>query len=236
MGDDNSNERDNNLGDDDTINERDENLGDGDNNNTLDNGTSPEDGGAGTIPGTIPERGKEKSWFSRNCKAFGIGGLVIGGLIGAAYLGSATSMGRQYEATFPVEEESYCTASPTTREFELEAFDWGYKQDEKVIDELRVCEGDLVRIILSVEDHDPAGHVMEGGAHGFGIQMNNQFYQLAVGVGETETIEFVVSEAGDYRFFCTVYCGISDDGTRGHHTMNGNLVVLPLDAHDSHDH
>ena len=33
--------------------------------------------------------------------------------------------------------------------------------------------------------------------------------------------------AGEFPFACLVYCGISPDGSEGHHTMKGLLRVLP---------
>lgn len=110
---------------------------------------------------------------------------------------------------------------PTVREFNLEAFNWGYRADGNIVDKLGVCEGDLVRINLSVKSHEHVGHDSGKAAHGFGISINDKFLFVQAAEGETKTLEFIASKAGTYLFVCTVYCG------EGHGDMRGQLYVHP---------
>ncbi|MBT7762995.1 hypothetical protein HN734_04005 [Candidatus Woesearchaeota archaeon] len=73
--------------------------------------------------------------------------------------------------------------------------------------EIRVMEGDTVRITVTSEDV----------AHGIAISEFD--VKEDFGPGETVTVEFVADKKGTFTFFCSVFCGT------GHREMVGQLVV-----------
>lgn len=76
-------------------------------------------------------------------------------------------------------------------------------------DTIQVKQGDRVRITLTSTDVP----------HGIGISEFN--FSLVANAGETKSGEFTASKAGNFTFFCNVFCG------DGHRTMKGTLVVTP---------
>ncbi len=76
-------------------------------------------------------------------------------------------------------------------------------------DTITVKQGERVRITLTATDVP----------HGIGVAEFN--FSLVANAGETKTGEFTASKAGNYTFFCNVFCG------SGHRDMKGTLVVTP---------
>ncbi|MBI2676099.1 MAG: cupredoxin domain-containing protein [Candidatus Aenigmarchaeota archaeon] len=103
------------------------------------------------------------------------------------------------------------TSAPTAdlaplREFKVTAKNWAFEPDT-----LEAVKGDRVRItITSLDDGIGSGH-------GFALPDFN--VNKAFKKGETVQVEFVADKAGEFRFFCSVFCG------SGHGTMAGKLVV-----------
>lgn len=54
---------------------------------------------------------------------------------------------------------------------------------------------------------------------------SDQAGQCVLRPGEEVTIRFTPRNAGSFAFFCTRFCGASDDGSVGHATMRGTIVV-----------
>jgi cytochrome c oxidase subunit II len=72
---------------------------------------------------------------------------------------------------------------------------------------IEVTEGDRVRLVVRSAD----------GIHGIGIK---QFHvEQKIPRGETVTIDFVASTAGEFPVLCSEYCG------KSHEDMKGTLVV-----------
>jgi len=95
------------------------------------------------------------------------------------------------------------------KEFVLSAQRFFYKPST-----LTVTEGDTVRFVITAKDT----------AHGFAI---SEFgVNRVVEAGVTETIEFVADKPGEFKFFCSVYCGA------GHSSMKGKLIVEPSEELD----
>ena len=72
---------------------------------------------------------------------------------------------------------------------------------------IEVTEGDHVRLVVHSDD----------GVHGIGIKKFK--VEKKIPRGETVTIDFVASTAGDFPVLCSEYCG------KGHEDMKGTLVV-----------
>ena len=73
------------------------------------------------------------------------------GLMGTALLAGTVAFS-------PVHASGMDTYVPVTREYQVEAYDWGFRLDEETpLTELKVYKGDLVRIVLTSE-HDETGH------------------------------------------------------------------------------
>ncbi|TVR31096.1 MAG: hypothetical protein EA404_10745 [Spirochaetaceae bacterium] len=80
-------------------------------------------------------------------------------------------------------------------------------------DHITVGEGTLVRLnITNDDDYD----------HGFAVSEFGVDQRLPA--NSTTTVEFVASRAGDFTFFCSVYCGA------GHFGQRGTLTVLSDDS------
>lgn len=105
------------------------------------------------------------------------------------------------EKTASAEEK---TAAPalSVKEFDITA-----KQFEFIPSTIAVKKGDKVR--LNVKSIDVA--------HGFSIPEFK--VEESIKPGTTKTIEFVADKAGEFTFFCSVYCGT------GHSGMKGKLIV-----------
>lgn len=124
-------------------------------------------------------------------------------------------------------KKSEPTPPPQTKEIHMLAYKWGY--DPGVI---VVPKGTLVKLHINVAEHHHEDyenvHPEEEYHHGFGlVSYNLTSYPVNVGlpIGEAE-VKFVANQTGEFPFTCTVWCGISEDGKEGHHTMNGKLVVF----------
>ena len=73
--------------------------------------------------------------------------------------------------------------------------------------EIRVKQGDTVRIILAPQD----------ATHGFMIKEYN--INISAKKGETKQVEFLADKTGTFVFRCSVFCGL------GHFKMQGKLIV-----------
>ncbi|MFA5393360.1 MAG: cupredoxin domain-containing protein [Candidatus Ratteibacteria bacterium] len=73
--------------------------------------------------------------------------------------------------------------------------------------EIRVKQGDTVRIILAPKD----------ATHGFMIKEYN--INISAKKGETKQVEFLADKTGTFVFRCSVFCGM------GHFKMQGKLIV-----------
>lgn len=78
---------------------------------------------------------------------------------------------------------------------------------EFVPSEVRVKEGERVRLVITNEDVP----------HGIAIPAFN--VNQHIDEGGTATVEFTADKAGEYPFFCNVFCG------SGHRDMRGSLIV-----------
>ena len=81
------------------------------------------------------------------------------------------------------------------------------KQWEFVPSEVRVDLGETVRLVVTSEDV----------AHGLMIPAFNVNQRIEP--GQTVTVEFTADKAGEFPFFCNVFCG------SGHKDMAGTLIV-----------
>ena len=90
----------------------------------------------------------------------------------------------------------------TVKEFTIEASQFTFSPDI-----ITVNKGDTVKIILVNKD---TSH---------GIAIPDFGVSLKVGAGEQASTEFVADKAGEFTFFCNVFCG---DGHKG---MKGKLIV-----------
>lgn len=97
------------------------------------------------------------------------------------------------------------TLSPI-REFKLAAKNWDFTPNT-----LEVVKGDRVKITITSLD--------DGAGSGHGFALPDFGINKAFKKGETVEVEFVADKAGEFRFFCSVFCG------SGHGTMAGKLVV-----------
>ena len=93
----------------------------------------------------------------------------------------------------------------TIEVIELTASNWEFE----VTSADEIHEGDTVQIKVTGTQ----------GSHGL------KFEDLDVAIssiksGDTETVEFIAPAAGDYRYYCSIFCG------SGHSSMDGILVVL----------
>ena len=93
-------------------------------------------------------------------------------------------------------------AESSVKEFTMTAKQWEFSQRE-----LRVKQGDTVKITISSEDV----------THGFSVPAFGVSERLSP--GKTEVIEFTADKAGEHSFFCNVPCG------SGHRGMKGTLIV-----------
>jgi cytochrome c oxidase subunit II len=89
------------------------------------------------------------------------------------------------------------------REVHVESYNFGFEPTT-----ITVKEGERVRLVATSRE----------GGHGIGIPafgVNTGEFKA----GETKTVEFVADKAGEYPFFCNVFCG------SGHRSMKGTLIV-----------
>jgi len=102
----------------------------------------------------------------------------------------------------PEVEEKVVMEEPTVKEFTVEASQWKFTPST-----ITVNKGDTVRLKVISKDV----------THGLAIPAFGIDQRLNSG-GEIEVV-FVADKAGEFPFYCTVFCG------RGHSDMTGVLVV-----------
>ncbi len=73
-----------------------------------------------------------------------------------------------------------------------------------------VNRGDMV--VINVHNIDTV-------THGFSLATYN--ITESIDPGQTKTIRFMAAEAGEFNFFCSVFCG------SGHSDMRGKIIVNP---------
>ncbi len=116
------------------------------------------------------------------------------------------------EPLIPIADESQVEdeniEEPAIEEvFNVKEFKMTAKKWEFIPDTITVNEGDTVK--LEIESID----VTHGfGLSAFGINEN-------LNAGETVNIEFVADKKGEFKFFCSVFCG------SGHSQMDGKIIV-----------
>jgi cytochrome c oxidase subunit 2 len=91
--------------------------------------------------------------------------------------------------------------SPTV-EFDITAKQWEFEPST-----ITVKKGDTVKLTITSLDVD----------HGFALNEFNVNERLVA--GETVEVAFTADKAGEFTFFCNVFCG------SGHSQMNGKLIV-----------
>lgn len=138
--------------------------------------------------------------------------LVLGGL--AVSLAVVTTLGGTKAASY----------TPSTVTFDVSVVPdiRGDSYDSFLPDILVVHQGDTVKLQIFNPD---------GMAHGFAIDEFGVRVTVpasttnATGaiVPSTTNVTFVATQAGSFRYYCTVWCG------PGHDTMEGTLTVLPDD-------
>jgi len=97
------------------------------------------------------------------------------------------------------------TSAAPVKTVHIDSFSWGFTQDPVTIN-----KGDNVHLVIT----------SSSGTHGVmipGLGVSSG----AVSPGETQTVDFVASEAGTFDYFCNVPCG------EGHRSMRGQLVINP---------
>jgi heme/copper-type cytochrome/quinol oxidase subunit 2 len=103
----------------------------------------------------------------------------------------------------PTNDDPAVTPAPAAQQVNLVAYRWGWEPST-----VTVKKG--VPVVITVTSRS--------GTHGLAIPalgVNSGTF----GVGETKTVEFTPDKAGEYPFFCSVFCG------EGHSEMRGTLVV-----------
>ncbi len=86
----------------------------------------------------------------------------------------------------------------------LHAFNWGFEPSR-----VEVPLGSQVKFVVSTEDAE----------HGLAIPAFGVSQKLTP--GKITEVEFVADQAGEFPFYCNVFCGA------GHKEMQGTLVVKP---------
>ncbi|MCJ7429010.1 MAG: cupredoxin domain-containing protein [Candidatus Nanohaloarchaeota archaeon QJJ-5] len=129
-----------------------------------------------------------------------VGGLAVMFLIGVGLLGQAT-LNTQSASSTPNDSEE------PDRVIEMVADDWYFDPSS-----ITVQEGDYVRLEIESRNSETGQY-----DHGIGIPAFGVDEDLPA--GETTTVEFEADEAGEYQFFCNLYCG------QGHSDMSGTLIV-----------
>lgn len=89
------------------------------------------------------------------------------------------------------------------KEFNLTAKQWSFEPSEIIVN-----QGDKVKLNVSSADV----------SHGFAISEYD--ISRTINPGETAVIEFTADKAGEFTFYCNVFCG---DGHRG---QTGKLIVI----------
>lgn len=113
-------------------------------------------------------------------------------------------------STLTPESDPNLTVTPTpvsTPVSQVKEFSITAKRFVFIPDTITVNKGDTVRISITSIDV----------SHGFAI---SEFgVNTVLPPNETKTVEFVASEVGTYKMFCSVVCG------SGHSDMKGTLIV-----------
>ena len=86
------------------------------------------------------------------------------------------------------------------------------KKYEYQPNEIRVKQGERVRLLLTALDRK----------HGF--QIKEMGINTEVEKGKETVVEFVASQAGEFQFGCSVFCGL------GHRRVKGTLIVEPASS------
>jgi plastocyanin len=87
---------------------------------------------------------------------------------------------------------------------------------------IEVTAGQLVTVRVRAIDVD---HGISFSGVGPFTCTSEQAGQCVLRPNETVTVTFTPHETGSFAFFCTRFCGGSEDGLHGHDTMRGTLVV-----------
>ncbi len=147
-----------------------------------------------------------------------IGSIVLILIVGAIYFltslngenesvqGTATEAVNEVVVDVPAEttteNEDETEAVSEVKTFEVESTTFSYTPNE-----IRVNEGDTVRIVLSNAN----------GVHDWVVDEFNARTEI-INAGETDEIEFVADKAGTYEFYCSV-------GNHREMGMVGTLIV-----------
>jgi cytochrome c oxidase subunit 2 len=97
----------------------------------------------------------------------------------------------------------------------LQAASWSFTPNE-----IRVNQGDVVRLIITTEQDEVALY----NGHGFGVEGYNVNAFLVKGT--TQVVEFKADKAGEFVFRCTSFC-VHGEGVdpNNHFNMVGTLIV-----------
>lgn len=102
----------------------------------------------------------------------------------------------------PNKVEETLPAAENIREFSITA-----KQFEFIPSTIAVNKGDKVKLSINSADVTHGFSISE-----YGINEN-------INPGKTTIVEFTADKAGEFTFFCSIYCGT------GHKSMKGKLIV-----------
>lgn len=132
--------------------------------------------------------------------------VVIGGFI---YLGTRTPSIQNQPDMLSGDQEGIggSGVGPDTNESQVKTFEVEGRPFEFSVKEMRVKQGDIVRVTFSSIE----------GLHDFTIdEFNARTKQLQA--GESDTVEFVADKTGTYEYYCSV-------GNHRQMGMRGNLIV-----------
>ncbi len=101
------------------------------------------------------------------------------------------------------------TTLPPVSAASVKEFNMTAKRFEFIPNTITVNRGDEVVLRITSTDVE----------HGFSLATYDIIETLPP--GETRTIRFTADQAGEFNFFCSVFCG------SGHQSMRGKLVVSP---------
>jgi len=117
--------------------------------------------------------------------------LIVASLIAVAALAGAYVLFSK-----PVAPAAIEAVAPAAKEFKIDAYKFYFSPDV-----IAVKQGDKVKITVNNADVP----------HGIKIP--------DLGLSGNETIEFTADKAGEFTWYCNVYCG------EGHQKMQGRLIV-----------
>lgn len=126
---------------------------------------------------------------------------------------------------------------PKVQEVHVVASDWEFVPAEIVVEKNTLIKFYVTSWHGEVHDGDQEkeegheGHQHEEEAHhapgGYIHSLAIPGYHFDLKLKEGENYgELYVDKVGEFSFSCQVWCGVSEDGTEGHHTMLGKLVVV----------